>query len=225
MTSAATTTLDATVPRLHEAFVSAEPVLTALDEIAGDGDFGVNLRDGFTEVTQRLSGPDSPSPWDAVRAVFLDEVGGTSGPLFGLLFQALGVRAAQSDTYADALRLGLADGLAAIERVGEAQVGDRTMVDALAPAVETAATDRDDHAALVNSAVEGALSTSSLRARRGRASYLAERAVGHPDPGAIGMALLLCVLAEPITAPETAARERTRLLEAAARAAPARDDT
>ncbi|MCC3313020.1 dihydroxyacetone kinase subunit DhaL [Nocardia africana] len=218
MTSEAMKTLDSLVARLQEVFVAAEPALTTLDEITGDGDFGVNLREGFAEVADRLAAPDSPAPWDTVRAVFLDEVGGTSGPLFGLLFQSLGTRAAQSDSYLDALRVGIGDGLAAIQRVGEAEVGDRTMVDALAPAAE--ALSGDDVAAMVNGAVDGALSTATLRARRGRASYLGERAVGHPDPGAVGVALLLCVLAEPVCGTGVSNRERERLLESVSRAAP-----
>ncbi|MGW5517179.1 dihydroxyacetone kinase subunit DhaL [Nocardia africana] len=217
MTGEAMKTLDSLVPRLQEVFVAAEPALTTLDEITGDGDFGVNLREGFAEVADRLAAPDSPAPWDTVRAVFLDEVGGTSGPLFGLLFQSLGTRAAQSDSYLDALRIGIGDGLAAIQRVGEAEVGDRTMVDALAPAVE--ALSGDDVAAMVSAAVDGALSTATLRARRGRASYLGDRAVGHPDPGAVGVALLLCVLAEPVSGTEISARERERLLDSVPRVA------
>lgn len=222
MTSEATTTLDSTVARLQEVFSAAEPALTTLDEITGDGDFGVNLREGFAEVADRLAAPDSPAPWDTVRAVFLDEVGGTSGPLFGLLFQSLGTRAAQSDSYLDALRSGISDGLAAIQRVGEAEVGDRTLVDALAPAVETL-NGEGDIAAMVSAAVDGALSTATLRARRGRASYLGERAVGHPDPGAVGVALLLCVLAEPVCGTEVSNRERERLLDSVSRTAPDND--
>ncbi|WP_084460793.1 dihydroxyacetone kinase subunit DhaL [Nocardia kruczakiae] len=213
MTSEAMTTLDSLVIRLQEVFVAAEPALTRLDEITGDGDFGVNLREGFAEVADRLAAPDSPAPWDTVRAVFLDEVGGTSGPLFGLLFQSLGIRAAQADSYIDALRIGIGEGLAAIQRVGEAQVGDRTLVDALAPAVEALNGD-GDIAAMVRAAVDGALATATLRARRGRASYLGERAVGHPDPGAVGVALLLCVLVEPVYGTEVSDRERARLLDA-----------
>ena len=222
MTSEAMKTLDSLVIRLQEVFVAAEPALTTLDEITGDGDFGVNLREGFAEVADRLAAPDSPAPWGTVRAVFLDEVGGTSGPLFGLLFQSLGTIAAQPNSYIDALRIGIGDGLAAIQRVGEAQVGDRTLVDALAPAVETL-NGGGDIVAMVRAAVDGALGTAALRARRGRASYLGERAVGHPDPGAVGVALLLCVLAEPVCGTETSERERVRLLDSVSQAAPGID--
>ncbi len=222
MTSEAMTTLDSTVARLQEVFTEAEPALTTLDEITGDGDFGVNMCEGFAEVADRLAAADSPAPWDTVRAVFLDEVGGTSGPLFGLLFQSLDAQAAQSDSYVDALRTGISEGLAAIQRVGEAEVGDRTMVDALAPAVE-ALSDGGDITAMVSAAVDGALSTAALRARRGRASYLGKRAVGHPDPGAVGVALLLCVLAEPVSGTEKSNGERVRLLDAVSPPAPGND--
>src|SRR5690606_25693555 len=105
-------------------------------------------------------------------------------------------------------------GLAAIQRVGEADVGDRTLVDALAPAAEALRETEGDVAVMVRAAVDGALSTADLRARRGRASYVGERAVGHLDPGAVGVALVLAVLAEPIAGAQVCERERGRLLAA-----------
>ncbi|CAM5349981.1 hypothetical protein SANTM175S_05531 [Streptomyces antimycoticus] len=132
---------------------SVEPELTALDQKAGDGDFGGNLVTGMDGVRRALDalaagagngernrrGPDVPL--DAAARVFLDDVGGTSGPLFGLLFQeladALGMAAARPGTAA--LALGTAAGAAAIQRVGEAEVGDKTMVDALVPAARALA--------------------------------------------------------------------------------------
>ena len=201
--------LDASVARLREVVAAAEPTLTALDETSGDGDFGTNLDDGLARTTDLVARGDGP-PWTVLRAVFLDEVGGTSGPLFGLLFQAVGL-AAGSGTYTEVLTAGLAEGLAAIQRVGEAEVGDRTLVDALAPAV-AALDDGRDAATMLAAAVDGALATASIRARRGRASYLGDRAVGSPDPGAVGVALLLSVLAEPEVGVEAAAAERARLL-------------
>ncbi len=81
------------------------------------------------------------------------------------------------------------EGLAAIQRVGEAEPGDRTMVDALAPARDALQSGADARDVAV-AALDGARSTAALRARRGRASYVGERAVGHPDPGALGVALL-----------------------------------
>ncbi|MFJ9624654.1 DAK2 domain-containing protein [Streptomyces sp. NPDC101181] len=169
---------------------TAHPALTALDQISGDGDFGDNLTDGLDRVTAALAArPDEP-PFAVAAAVFLDEVGGTSGPLLGLLFQELArAHAAHPDDGQNAWRTGIREGLAAIQRVGEAEPGDRTLVDALAPArdaLEAGATPRG----VAEAALAGAHATAALRARRGRASYVGERAVGSPDPGALGIALL-----------------------------------
>ncbi|MEU4892819.1 dihydroxyacetone kinase subunit DhaL [Streptomyces sp. NPDC044780] len=186
---------------------SVEPELTALDQKAGDGDFGANLVTGMDGVRRALEalvastgngrrGPDVPL--DAAARVFLDDVGGTSGPLFGLLFQeladALGMAADPPGTAA--LALGTAAGAAAIQRVGEAEVGDKTMVDALVPAARALAScapTADPAHALHVAAVaahRGARATTDLRARRGRASYTGDHARGVPDPGALAVALL-----------------------------------
>ncbi|ANY09036.1 DAK2 domain-containing protein [Pseudonocardia sp. HH130630-07] len=171
--------------------------LTALDQHSGDGDFGDNLRGGLRAALARLGAGDAP--FEALGTVFLDEVGGTSGPLLGLLFTEI-ARAldAGDDPVAD-LGAGARAGLAAIQRVGEAQVGDRTLVDALAPAVEAAP---GGLAAAARAAIDGAQHTATLRARMGRASYVGDRAVGERDPGAVGVAMLFhaaASVAEPDT--------------------------
>lgn len=136
---------------------SVEPELTSLDQQAGDGDFGANLTTGMDGVRRALDalaaertdaknarngqgGPDAPLA--AAARVFLDDVGGTSGPLFGLLFQELADAlrmAAPTPPGTAALATGTAAGAAAIQRVGEAEVGDKTMVDALVPAAHALA--------------------------------------------------------------------------------------
>jgi dihydroxyacetone kinase len=162
--------------------------LTALDRHAGDGDFGDNLQGGLALVLTRLDGGDDQGVdgFQVASDVFLDHVGGTSGPLFGLLFSGLGRNADVAG--------GLREGLAAIQRVGEAEVGDRTLVDALAPAV-AAVSDGGSVGAAARSAIEGAAATANQHPRMGRASYVGERALGQPDAGAVGVALLLFVLA------------------------------
>ena len=123
-------------------------------------------------------------------AVFLDEIGGTSGPLLGLLLDA--VARALPPGPVDAARgwlAGLADGTAAIQRVGEAEPGDRTLVDALDAARAAAG---DGHAgAALRAALAATVVTAGLVARRGRSSYLGERSIGVPDPGCVGICLLL----------------------------------
>nr|WP_224228322.1 dihydroxyacetone kinase subunit DhaK [Streptomyces olivaceus] len=186
--------------------------LTHLDQLSGDGDFGANLSGGLLRARMRAqqTGGDG---FTAAAEVFLDQVGGTSGPLFGLLFQHLGaVTTACPDgrrPAVPALAKALAQGTAAIRRVGGAGPGDRTLVDALLPAVavlrgagpdsETAVTD----AALA--AISGARRTDRMLGARGRSSYVGDKVLGVPDPGAIGVALLLVALSD-IWEPQTAAR-------------------
>jgi dihydroxyacetone kinase-like protein len=151
-------------------------------------------------------GAEAAGPLRAAADAFLDEVGGTSGPLFGLLFQELAVtvRAKGAEAPTAALALGMSNGLAAIQRVGEAEVGDKTLVDALAPAVATlsASCSADPGRALAEAAEaawQGVRATARGTARRGRASYLGDRAAGVPDPGAVGVALLLTAANTPAT--------------------------
>ncbi|ROO86168.1 dihydroxyacetone kinase DhaL subunit [Actinocorallia herbida] len=173
--------------RFREAAHEAHPALTELDRLAGDGDFGDNLTTGLDLAVARLDGSpdDGRDAFTVAAEVFLDEVGGTSGPLFGLLFQELGRAGETGAGWPE----GAADGLAAIQRVGEARVGDRTMVDALSPAVESLRVGGSPTEA-AQAARTGARATADLRARMGRASYVGDRAQGHPDPGAVGIALL-----------------------------------
>ncbi|WP_308465833.1 aldehyde dehydrogenase family protein [Rathayibacter soli] len=187
------TTLDLTLRDAFNAYKDlvdeTEPLLTALDEHSGDGDFGANLRGGLTLTSARVENIDGRQIWGVLAGVFLDEVGGTSGPLFGLLFQQLHDAMTAADSISSVLRDGGRRGLEAVKRVGEAQVGDRTLIDALEPGVAALAAS-DDLGAAVGVAVSAALSTRDLVARRGRASYVGRRAVGYPDPGAVGIALL-----------------------------------
>lgn len=180
-----------------DAVGAAYDCLTRFDQHSGDGDFGDNLRGGVAIAVRRLEGA-SESPLSVLGEVFLDDVGGTSGPLLGLLFTEVAVAVADGPESAEAWSVGLGAGLAAIMRVGEAAIGDRTMVDALSPAVESLSA-TGDFIAAADAAAEGSRATASMRARMGRASYLGERAKGEPDPGAAGVALFLWVVASVIT--------------------------
>lgn len=183
---------------------TAHDTLTALDQLSGDGDFGDNLCEGLDRVTSELESRPGEPPFAVAAAVFLDEVGGTSGPLIGLLFQEIARAFAAQDSSRDgaddsshdhaAWLVGVREGLAAIQRVGEAEPGDRTMVDALVPARDALRSGADVRDVAL-AALEGARATADLRARRGRASYVGRRALGSPDPGALGVALLFWSLA------------------------------
>ncbi|KAA0098198.1 DAK2 domain-containing protein [Mycolicibacterium sp. P1-18] len=187
----------AIVSGFADAVEQAYEALTRFDQHSGDGDFGDNLRGGVRIATERIA-TASESPLTVLGSVFLDEVGGTSGPLLGLLFTEAAVAVADDPGSASRWASGLAAGLAAITRVGEAAVGDRTLVDALAPAVESL-TETQDFAAAAQAATTGAHDTADMRARMGRASYLGDRARGEPDPGAMGIALFLWVVAGVVT--------------------------
>ncbi|MEU1086296.1 dihydroxyacetone kinase subunit DhaL [Streptomyces sp. NPDC005576] len=191
---------------------ATETELTTLDQQVGDGDFGVNLSAGVL-ATQRLRSEgegfaqDDPSaPLKSAASAFLDEIGGTSGPLFGLLFQALGAAVAAEGPAltTTGLAAGAENGLAAIRRVGDAKPGDKTLVDALTPAAGALRAAPDgtppDHALALaaDAAWQGVRDTAALRARMGRASYVGERASGIPDPGAVGVALLFASAADTI---------------------------
>ncbi|MFF4507395.1 dihydroxyacetone kinase subunit DhaL [Streptomyces sp. NPDC001401] len=172
--------------------------LTALDSPIGDADHGSNLQRGFRAVAATLEkeAPDTPG---AVLTLagrqLISTVGGASGPLYGTLLRrtgkALGDAGEVSETqFAQALRAGVE----AVMTLGGAAPGDKTMIDALVPAVD--ALDDGGFAAARTAAEEGALATTPLQARKGRASYLGERSIGHQDPGATSSALLVAALAE-----------------------------
>ncbi|MDT0328443.1 dihydroxyacetone kinase subunit DhaK [Nocardiopsis lambiniae] len=198
----------AVLDRFSEAVSGFRDDLTALDQLVGDGDFGDNLLGGVRRAVSRNGARGGGM--EALARAFLDDVGGTSGPLFGLLFQRLSTVSWPDDGAPDAGSAAEAAsaGLAAVQRVGGAEVGDSTLVDALAPAADAlgaAARDGADapFTAAAEAAARGAAGTADLAPRRGRASYVGERAMGVPDPGALGVALLFTALAD-VYEPEAA---------------------
>ncbi|UPT40219.1 MULTISPECIES: dihydroxyacetone kinase subunit DhaL [Streptomyces] len=170
--------------------------LTELDSAIGDADHGSNLQRGFTAVTEVLE-KDAPATPGAVLALagrqLISTVGGASGPLYGTLLRRTGKALGDDDEVTqDQLARAFAAGVAAVGQLGGAQAGDKTMLDALLPAAEALATSFDGAA---NAARAGAEATVPLQARKGRASYLGERSIGHQDPGATSSALLVEALA------------------------------
>ncbi|MFF2845686.1 dihydroxyacetone kinase subunit DhaK [Streptomyces sp. NPDC058001] len=175
--------------------------LTNLDQRAGDGDFGDNFTSGVTRAVTRAR-EDDTAGMTALADAFTTHVGGTSGPLFGILFQHLAL-ALGDEAHADtaALAAACAAAVADIARIGGARVGDRTLLDALAPAADSLeASARSGRAAPLTSAavaaIKGAHRTAELTARRGRSSYVGDHAIGVADPGAIAVALICTALAE-----------------------------
>lgn len=180
-------------------------MLSELDTPIGDGDHGVNMARGFTAVEKKLASsktPDFGALFKMVGMTLLSTVGGAAGPLYGGFFLELG-RITAGKTVLTKAEVGqmLERGLADIQRRGKAELGDKTMVDALSPAViafQLAADSEITSAArsAESTAKNAAEATRPLEARKGRASYLGERSVGHQDPGATSSWLLLQALAK-----------------------------
>ena len=175
--------------------------LTKLDSEIGDGDHGTNMHRGFQAALERLDGADPGSPADALKAVsmaLISKVGGAAGPLYGTAFlRASTALQGKDEVSAEDAAEALEAALGGIKQRGKAEVGDKTIVDALEPAVEAArdAAGEGSVAGVFRAAAEaaegGAESTVELTAKRGRASYLGARAAGHQDPGATSTYMLL----------------------------------
>ncbi|MGW3728341.1 dihydroxyacetone kinase subunit DhaL [Streptomyces sp. F001] len=171
--------------------------LTALDSPIGDADHGSNLQRGFTAVIATLEkeAPDTPGAILMLAGrQLISTVGGASGPLYGTLLRRTGKALGDAaevgeEQLAEALRAGVD----AVMQLGGAAPGDKTMIDALVPAVDALG---DSFGAARAAAEQGALATTPLQARKGRASYLGERSIGHQDPGATSSALLIAGLVE-----------------------------
>jgi phosphoenolpyruvate---glycerone phosphotransferase subunit DhaL len=177
--------------------------LTKLDSEIGDGDHGNNMHRGLQAALERLDGAELSSSVDVLKAVsmaLVSKVGGAAGPLYGTAFlRASSALSDKDEVSAEDATGALEAALGGIKQRGKAEVGDKTIVDALEPAVEAAkeaATEAGGNVAGVfraaaEAAKAGAESTVPLTARKGRASYLGARAQGHQDPGATSTYLLL----------------------------------
>ncbi len=187
--------------------------LTQLDAAIGDGDHGTNLDRGFGAVRETLAAQPADAPPGTVLAAagktLVGKVGGASGPLWGTALRRAG-RALGDEPAVDGARLAdaLDAALAGVVELGAATPGDATMVDALTPAVARLRERLDAGdalaaalAAAAEAADEGARSTVPLQARKGRASYLGERSVGHQDPGATSVVLVVRALADAVASP------------------------
>ncbi|MEV3921563.1 dihydroxyacetone kinase subunit DhaL [Actinomadura coerulea] len=179
--------------------------LTRLDAAIGDGDHGLNLDRGFRAAVEALPGDVPPGRvLIAAGRAIVSKTGGASGPLYGTALRRAGKAFGDAaDVDAAALGAALRAALEGVQDLGKAAEGDKTMVDALAPAVaayEAALADGSDLAgcarAAAGAASKGADGTVPMRARKGRASYLGERSEGHMDPGASSTALVLEALAD-----------------------------
>jgi len=181
--------------------------LTQLDAAIGDADHGINMHRGFTAVMARVgAAAEDATPGQLLKIAgrtFVSTVGGAAGPLYGTAFLQAGEALGDQASFGPRLlREALRAALEGVQRIGAASVGDKTMVDALSPALgafelelrmggslETATSGAREAAA------DGMRATIPLQARKGRASYLGPRSVGHQDPGATSTALMFAALA------------------------------
>lgn len=173
--------------------------LTELDSAIGDADHGINMDRGFSAVRAKLGeldGSDLGAAAKAVGMTLISTVGGASGPLYGTFFLRLATGLGEASTV-DAATLGVAlrAGLDGVRQRGKAELDDKTMVDAMAPAVDAydAASREGIGPALEAAAAAAAVGrdrVTPLVARKGRASYLGERAANHQDPGATSTTIL-----------------------------------
>ena len=197
--------LEAWLRRFAELIATHRSELTDLDSAIGDADHGINMARGFGAVTAALEQKDTPTPGSVLTlagSTLISKVGGASGPLYGMALRSAGKALGDtSDADLRALAGALEAALAGVQKLGAARDGEKTMVDALAPAVSALAKALADGApadgalsALAAAAQAGAQSTVSMQALKGRASYLGPRSVGHEDPGAASMALILGAL-------------------------------
>jgi dihydroxyacetone kinase-like protein len=191
-----------------------QDTLTSLDAAIGDADHGANMDRGMKAVVEGLAAtPDDPAAlFKQTGMTLVKSVGGASGPLYGTLFLRMapatgGAATLDPETFAKALRAGL-EGVVAR---GKAEVGDKTMVDALTPALDALDAALSGGASLADAlraasaaADEGRDATTPIVARKGRASYLGERSAGHQDPGATSAALLVAAAATAVAEQEGA---------------------
>jgi len=180
--------------------------LTQLDSAIGDADHGVNMQRGFTAVVAALDGYEAAGVGDVLvktGTTLISSVGGAAGPLYGTFFRATGKQLSGPTADAEQLAAAFDAGLAGVQKLGAAVPGDKTMVDALGPALAAfgaAARAGEGEAAAADKAATaaetGSQDTIPLQARKGRASYLGARSIGHQDPGATSAALIFRTLAE-----------------------------
>ena len=196
-----------------EALFQAEPQLTELDRITGDGDLGASMKRASIVIKEAIpSYPlnDISATLKALGHTLRHELGGSSGPLYGVLFLRAG------NVLENSGRIGLTEwatafdeGCRAISELGGAKPGDRTMLDAFDPFWKTlreagTGTPREALLAAVDEAQRGAEATAQMKPRLGRSSYLQDRVLGHPDPGAIAVAIWLRAVAGAVIGTPTA---------------------
>jgi dihydroxyacetone kinase-like protein len=191
----------------QKVFAEKRQQLTEMDQAVGDGDFGISLDRGFSAVQAELTAnppADIRTAFSNVATVLIKTMGGSSGPLLGTFFLRAGAACAGKSELAAADVVALFQaGVEGLQQRGKAERGDKTMMDAWFPAVDAMKSALEAGGGLSEvlsqgtaAAESGAQATTNMQARKGRGSYLGERSVGHPDPGAVSVHLLLKAAAD-----------------------------
>jgi phosphoenolpyruvate---glycerone phosphotransferase subunit DhaL len=186
-----------------EHMIASTDTLTAADQAIGDGDHGIGMRRGFSAVVEALDGAPAATQqalFKSIGMAIMAKTGGAAGAVFGTFFTAGSAAFADRDaidgaSFAEFLRLGLAG----VEKRGGAKEGQKTMIDALAPAARAAAERRqcalpEVVSAAADAATAGVAATRDMIAATGKARTLGARSLGHPDPGALSLSLMLAAM-------------------------------
>jgi dihydroxyacetone kinase-like protein len=185
------------IAAVANAVIAHAEELTALDSAIGDGDHGYNMKRGFEAVLQNLEALAPMALPDLLKAIgtkLVMTIGGASGPLYGTLFLALGKALPAEPSQAEAAAA-FAAAIEAVKARGKSDIGQKTMLDVLAP-VRDALTLGSGASAVAAVAAKAANATAPVKAIRGRASFLGERSIGHVDPGARSSQLMIAALCE-----------------------------
>ena len=193
--------LTAAIDGATQTLIDHAEELTALDQAIGDGDHGLNMRRGAQAIQARRETLATQTLHEALRTMgmtCMSTIGGSSGPVFGTLLVTLSKELPAAPGPADLARA-LRAGIAALTRVGKAEVGHKTLLDVLDPVATLLEAGGNDLPARVKQcAVDAANATASMAAIKGRASFLGDRALGHVDPGSRSMALIIGVVCENV---------------------------
>jgi len=194
--------------KINEKIAENKDYLTQLDSAIGDADHGINMSKGFKAVVDRISqmkDKDCGSILKTAGMTLVSTVGGASGPLYGTAFMRAGqVVGSKTELNFDDFISLLEAALEGIKLRGKAQRGEKTIIDSLEPAIEAIKKHKEEGEAaalkrVVEAAKEGVEYTKKIVARKGRASYLGERSLGHQDPGATSCYLMLKTMVDWIT--------------------------
>jgi len=179
--------------------------LVRLDTAIGDGDHGTNMNRGMQKALEKLAASEQADPGAVLKTVamaLISSVGGAAGPLYGTLLLQMGTAlSGQAEIDQAVFVVAWRKGLEGVKARGKAELGDKTMIDALTPAIDALERAADLPAGLqaaVGAAEQGMNATTPLVARKGRASYLGDRSAGHQDPGATSTYYLFKSAAETL---------------------------